>query len=78
VSSKIGFIAGAGIGYVLGARDGRGRYEQLKSKASELWNDEDVRNKVRSAGGSVQDVAKDAARRMPPHQPDAEKDAATA
>jgi hypothetical protein len=75
---KLGFIAGAGIGYVLGARDGRGRYEQLKSKVTEVWNDEDVRNKVRSASGSVQEVAKDAARRMPPHQPDVQKDSGTA
>ena len=74
---KIGFIVGAGVGYVLGARDGHGRYEQLKSKATELWNDDEVRAKVRSASSSVQDAAKDAARRMPPTQSTASTGAAT-
>lgn len=51
--SKIIFAAGAAVGYVLGARDGRGRYEQIKSQADSLWNDPRVQDKVSSAQQSV-------------------------
>jgi hypothetical protein len=30
---------GVGIGYVLGTRAGRGRYEEMKAKANALWED---------------------------------------
>lgn len=35
---KLIFIVGLGIGYVLGARAGRQRYEQIASAAEKLWN----------------------------------------
>lgn len=31
------------IGYVLGARAGRGRYEQIKSNAQKVWSSNPVR-----------------------------------
>jgi hypothetical protein len=33
---KMQFVFAAGVGYVLGARAGRGRYEQIKSGAQKL------------------------------------------
>ena len=38
---------GFGAGYVLGAKAGRGRYNQIAKKADEVWNDPHVRQ-VRS------------------------------
>ncbi|MCI0689465.1 MAG: YtxH domain-containing protein [Sporichthyaceae bacterium] len=35
---KFGFLAGAALGYVLGAKAGRERYEQIKDKASKVAN----------------------------------------
>jgi hypothetical protein len=43
---KILFIVGLGLGYVLGARAGRPRYEQIKSKATEAWEDPRVQKVV--------------------------------
>ncbi|MBM7824364.1 hypothetical protein JOD55_000191 [Arcanobacterium pluranimalium] len=34
----------AGIGYVLGARAGRERYEQIKTQASKVWNSASVQS----------------------------------
>lgn len=36
------FIVGLGAGYVLGARAGRQRYEQIASAASKVWNSDAV------------------------------------
>lgn len=55
--TKLIFLAGAAIGYVLGTRDGRGRYEQLKSQADSLWHDPRVQEKVSTAGQAVKDKA---------------------
>ena len=55
--SKLMFLAGAAVGYVLGTRDGRGRYEQMKSQADALWNDPRVQEKVTQAGQAVKDKA---------------------
>nr|WP_218880744.1 YtxH domain-containing protein [Kineosphaera limosa] len=51
------FIAGVAIGYVLGARDGRGRYEQIKSQADSLWHDPRVQEKVHTASATVKEKA---------------------
>ena len=51
--SKISFLAGIGVGYVLGARAGRNRYEQIKSGAQGVWNNP----KVQDAVSHAQDVA---------------------
>jgi hypothetical protein len=39
-------LVGAGIGYVLGAKAGRERFEQIKSQFQRLVNDPEVRQKV--------------------------------
>lgn len=43
---KTTFLVGAAAGYVLGARAGRERYEQIVSKAQELWGNPQVQAKV--------------------------------
>lgn len=43
---KFLFVVGIGIGYVLGARAGRPRYDKLKAKATEAWEDPRVQKVV--------------------------------
>jgi len=53
----IGFVAGAAVGYVLGTRAGRQRYEQIKAGAHRLWTSEPVQNKLDQAGHAVKTQA---------------------
>ena len=46
---KMTFLAGVGVGYVLGARAGRQRYEQIKSSAQGVWNSPKVQETVSQA-----------------------------
>jgi hypothetical protein len=46
MKTKLAFLVGGAAGYVLGTRDGRQRYEQLKTKAQGLWQDPKVREQV--------------------------------
>jgi hypothetical protein len=57
MKGKITLLAGGAIGYVLGTRAGRQRYEQIKSQAQSLWNNPKVQEKATQA----QDFAKDKA-----------------
>lgn len=43
---KLLFIVGLGAGYVLGARAGRPRYEQIRTKAADAWEDPRVQKVV--------------------------------
>jgi hypothetical protein len=43
---KLLFITGGLIGYVLGARAGRKRYDQIAAAATELWNAKPVQRRV--------------------------------
>ena len=61
MKGKILFVAGLGIGYVLGTRAGREKYEQLKSGAMKLWNDPRVQRQVDNAEAFVKDKAPDVA-----------------
>lgn len=54
---RILFVAGAGVGYVLGARAGRRRYEQIKAGAEKLWNDPNVQKSVDQVQTFVKDKA---------------------
>lgn len=47
--SKLTLLAGLGAGYVLGARAGRERYEQIASKVQALLNDPRVQEKASQA-----------------------------
>ncbi|WP_049822084.1 hypothetical protein [Arthrobacter sp. H41] len=57
MKNKLVFTAGMAAGYVLGSRAGRGSYEKIKTKATELWNDPKVQEKVSSTTESVRTKA---------------------
>jgi hypothetical protein len=46
---KLLFIAGGFVGYVLGARAGRKRYEQIVAAAENVWNADPVQRRVNEA-----------------------------
>jgi hypothetical protein len=50
---KLMFGAGLGLGYVLGSRAGRERFEQISAKAKRVWESKTVQD----AAGTVQDQA---------------------
>ncbi|GLK19112.1 MULTISPECIES: hypothetical protein [Herbiconiux] len=58
---KILVIVAFAAGYVVGARAGRRRYEQIRDKAQQLWHDDHVQSAVQSAGDAVEQVAGKAA-----------------
>jgi oxygen-dependent protoporphyrinogen oxidase len=43
---KLLFVTGAAVGYVLGARAGRKRYEQMKAAAGKVWESPGVQKQV--------------------------------
>lgn len=53
------FLAGAAVGYVLGARAGREKYDQLRDKAQDLWQDPRTQEKVHDVGEAIKDKAPD-------------------
>ena len=58
---RLMFLAGTAVGYVLGAKAGRGRYEQIKTQADTLWHDPRVQDRVGQAQSFVSDTAAAAA-----------------
>lgn len=61
---RLTFITGAALGYVLGARAGRERYEQLRKTARGITQNPAVRNTVESAGQNGRAIAAKAAGAM--------------
>ena len=55
MKGKILLLTGLAVGYVLGTRAGRERYEEITKAANKLWNDPRVQKPVHQA----QDFAKD-------------------
>lgn len=55
------FIAGGALGYVLGARAGRARYEQIKTASSRVWNSNGVQKQVHNVEDFVADRTPDVA-----------------
>jgi hypothetical protein len=55
--AKASFVVGVAVGYVLGARAGRKRYEQIKGQAAKLWNSDPVQHRVEDATQAVKDQA---------------------
>ncbi|MDT9684933.1 YtxH domain-containing protein [Streptomyces sp. TRM76323] len=54
---KLTFVVGAAVGYVLGARAGRERYEHLRKSARQLSANPAVRNAAESAAQTGRQVA---------------------
>lgn len=55
--NKILLIVGAAVGYVLGARAGRERYDQIADRANQLWTDPRVQEKVEEVKAKAPEVA---------------------
>lgn len=49
--------AAFGAGYVLGAKAGRGRYEQIRSRADRIWSDPHTQRAVSDTKEFVDDAA---------------------
>lgn len=58
---KILFAAGLAVGYVLGTRAGRERYEQLKGAVTTFWNDPRVQKRVDQVEDFVKEKAPEVA-----------------
>jgi len=50
---KLMFGAGVGLGYILGTRAGRERFDQIAEKAKQVWESQTVQD----AAGTVQEQA---------------------
>lgn len=57
MKGKVGLIIGLGVGYVLGTRAGRERYEQIKQAAQKVWNLPPVQTQVGRAKGFAKSSA---------------------
>jgi len=58
---KAGLVIGLAVGYVLGTRAGRERYEQIKGQWLKVWNLDPVQEQV----GKVKEFAKSTAMALP-------------
>jgi len=58
---KILFAAGLAVGYVLGTRAGRERYEHLKGAVTAFWNDPRVQKRVDQVEDFVKEKAPEVA-----------------
>jgi oxygen-dependent protoporphyrinogen oxidase len=55
MKGKLLMAAGAAVGYVLGTRAGRERYEQIKARAAEIWRDPQVQGRIADLGETVKE-----------------------
>lgn len=49
MKSKLLFVTGLAVGYVLGARAGRKRYEQIAGAANKVWQSPGIQKQVHAA-----------------------------
>lgn len=71
MKGKFLFVVGLGVGYVLGTRAGRERYEQIRKAAEDIWNQPKVQEGVgtvkefaMSRVGDVSDAVLDGAKKL--------------
>jgi tripartite-type tricarboxylate transporter receptor subunit TctC len=56
---KVLLVVGLAVGYVLGTRAGREKYDQMVAQARKLWNDPRVQKQVKNAEQFAKDKAPD-------------------
>ncbi|EPR75039.1 Small hypothetical protein Hyp1 [Leifsonia rubra CMS 76R] len=61
MKGKILLAVGFGIGYVLGTRAGREKYEKIKATAKKMWNDPRITEQRHNAEDFVKDKAPEVA-----------------
>ena len=61
MKGKILLVTGLAVGYLLGTRAGRERYEEIKSAANKLWADPRVQKPVKQAEDFVKEKAPEVA-----------------
>lgn len=61
MKGKILLVVGLGVGYVLGTRAGREKYNEIKATADKLWRDPRVQKQVHNVEGFVKDKGPEAA-----------------
>ena len=55
--SKLSFLAGLGVGYVLGAKAGQKRYNQIRTQADRVWSSGPVQSRVDTVKQTVKEQA---------------------
>jgi len=61
MKGKILLAVGLGVGYVLGTRAGREKYDELVERAQKVWNDPRVQKQASNVSDFVKDKAPDVA-----------------
>lgn len=67
---KFIFLAGLGIGFVIGSRAGRGPYESLERTARQVADDPEVQRRAAQAKDTASRVAQDTAETVKEKAPD--------
>ena len=57
MKGRISLLVGGAVGYVLGTRAGRQRYEQIVSQAQQFWNNPKVQEQAEKAQGYAKEKA---------------------
>lgn len=55
MKGKVLFVTGLAVGYVLGARAGRKRYDQIAAAANRVWQSPGIQKQVHAAQGYAAD-----------------------
>src|SRR5215470_17149407 len=55
---RLAFIVGFGVGYIVGARAGRERYEQMKKAATQVVQSPPVQKATQAAGAKATELTK--------------------
>lgn len=64
MKAKAMLLVGAAIGYVLGAKAGRQRYESIKAKGQDLWQNPKVQEQVSHAQEIAREKAPDVQQKL--------------